>query len=155
MNFRPVIYCDRKALAQRYVQEVHTVQPEHTFSCFRGLVDDTDICGKCNAVHDLSSLGTCHCAFAGLTCQPFTLLRPRDGAASKTKGGDPESHPDFDVVFEIFPKYAARRQPERIMIEEVCELTLLCKNSTSGTGGNKGFLITPKYARDEPRSLYL
>lgn len=57
-------------------------------------------------------------AVAGVPCHPFTRMRQRSDGGSSAKKGAPDQHPDYEVVFSVFPQFLEQRKPGGWLVEE-------------------------------------
>jgi hypothetical protein len=108
---------ERKKAAQRFQLNNH-VGLRHVFQDCQDHAHGGGLCARHKKECFLSAEDLkVDFVVGGLSCHPLSKVRQRSGSTKRT--GTAEDHPDFEVIFEIFPDYLDRRQPGGFLCEEV------------------------------------
>jgi hypothetical protein len=112
LDIKFVVASDRKDTSYDFVQA------HHKYQHWVNVADDHAQCfGECRCHGQVCTLPNSDLVVAGWPCQPFSRLRHKvKGGVGKS--GSAEDHPDFDVVFQLFPAYLRRTRPSGFIAEE-------------------------------------
>lgn len=110
------IACDSKASVQRFAKS-NIAGLSHYFTQMSGLIRGSGYCVVHGRTCAIDGGPRPDIAILGPLCQPFSSLRQKTGASSRT--GSARQHPLYSVTFEDTPAYIERYKPLIIVIELV------------------------------------
>ena len=121
MNVTLTAASDRKPAACKFIQQHHGYQ--HIFTDAKDHIAASGVCFQhsrcgrkqvCTLTPEEKKVDF---MVAGIPCHPFTRMRQRSDPAHCRKGS-PSQHPDYGVVFSLFPEFLAERRPSGWLVEE-------------------------------------